>query len=481
MALPHDPIRVYAREQPRRPALVFEGEVWSWAELDVAVDRAAAFLDAGVAAGATVAVQGWNHPVFIALREAVYRTGRTFLALSPLATNAEIAHVLRLTQAEVFLRSPELAGCSVPALTWGAPFVVQARTVADRRAEAKTLLLTSGTTGLPKACVRPVQADTARMAAMTETFRLGRAQTHLVAAPLYHSGPAIFQRTHLALGCTTWLEPKFDTARVWAHVAAGHANTAFFVPTHYQKLLANDPGVSAQGIVTWWIAGAPARQALKERIIDRIGEGKLWEFLGSSETGTVSVLRPEEQRKKPGSVGRPPPNVSVRILGEDGTELPPGQVGLIYVRSPMLMTGYLAEEVASGQRRDDYLTVGDMGYLDEDGFLYLSDRRTDLIITGGVNVYPAEVEAALEALPGIKQACVVGLPDETWGSRVVAVLVVHGPVDLDAIQTALAERLSAPKRPKQYHVWEAIPHNAIGKPLRHEVRRKLLEPCVERR
>lgn len=468
MYLPADPTAHHAAERPHEAALLFEDACFSWRDLDEQVARAAGFLDAETPPGCVILLQGWNHPHFIALREAVFRTGRTFAAVSPTAAPAELTHVLRLTGAGLFLRAPQLPPTPVEHVDWNLAFTGAPRAAAGRHGEAKTLLLTSGTTGLPKACVRPVAADEARMASMVRAFGLRPAQTHLVATPLYHSGPTIFQRTHLALGSTLCLSARFDPAEVWAHAAAGRAATAFFVPTHYHRLLRHDAGAPAERIETWWIAGAPASHALKAAVIARIGAGKLWEFLGASETGTVAVMPPADHLRKPGSVGRPPAGVAVRILDEEGHEAPTGETGLIYVKSAMLMAGYLGADAPLAQWHDGFLTVGDLGRVDAEGFVYLSDRRTDLIITGGVNVYPAEVEAALLAFPGVHEAAVVGEPDEEWGQRVVA--VIAGTADVDKLTDFLFDRLSPAKRPKRIEVWPALPHNAIGKPLRSEVR-----------
>lgn len=471
--LPADPIAHHAAAKPGATAVAFLDDRYTWSALEDLVRRAAGFLDGTAPAGATIVTQGWNHPYFIALREAVFRTGRTFAAVSPAATDEEIGHVLKLTGAAMFLRAPDLHATAHRHADWSEAFAGPGRESPDRRAQAHNLLLTSGTTGLPKGCLRGVAADTTRMQSMVATFGLRPGQTHLVATPLYHSGPSIFQRTHLALGSPLRLTAKFDPAEVWRLAAAGEANTAFFVPTHYHRLLRHDPGLAVDAIETWWIAGAPASAALTEAVIRRIGEGKLWEFLGSSETGTVSVMRPEDHLRKRGSVGKPPPGVDVRILDDEGHELPAGETGLIYVKSGMLMAGYLGADAPQALRRDEYLSVGDLGRLDDEGFLYLSDRRTDLIISGGVNVYPAEVEAALLAYPGVHEAAVVGEPDEEWGARVIAV-IGGGDVDVEKLQVFLAERLSPAKRPKRVEVWPALPHNAIGKPLRSEVRKTLL-------
>ncbi len=473
MHLPHDPAAAWAAEIPDSTAIRAADATWTWRDLHAAVNRAAGWLDRSAPEGAVVVLQGWNEPAFIALREAIYRTGRTYAAVSPQATEEEVRHVLRLTGAAVFLRAGDLPTHGIDAVPFDEPFQGPAVDVPDRRAQARTLLLTSGTTGLPKACVRPVKADLVRMESMVRNFNLRPEQTHLTATPLYHSGPTIFQRTHLALGSTTVLHRKFYAEDVWDAVAAGDANTAFFVPTHFHRLLRDDTGVSADRIETWWMAGAPASSALKERVIERIGPGRLWEFLGSSETGTMAIMPPDGHLAHRGSVGKPPAGVEVRIVDEAGNDLPPNEIGTLYVRSGMLMTGYLGDDAPAAQWRDGFLSVGDLGYVDAEGYVYLADRRTDLIISGGVNVYPAEVEAVLEAHPHIHEACVVGEPDEEWGSRVVAVIVESESVSDDDILAFVRQRLSPAKRPKRIVRRSALPHNAIGKPLRSEVRKEI--------
>lgn len=474
MLLPTDPIASFVSSIPNGIAISFGDRSVSWRELDDLTQRAATYLDLNAPENAIILLQSWNAPEFISLREAVYRTGRIFGAISPAAPDAEVAHVLALTNAALFFRSPSISG-SIPAIHLGDAFQPLAKMVPDRRTNARTLLLTSGTTGLPKACLRPVSADFTRMQSTIASYGLHAGQKHLVATPLYHSGPSIFQRTHMALGSTTFLDEKFNAAKVWGHVARGEANTAFFVPTHFHRLLRDDPGTPAEYIQTWWMAGAPAAPALKESVIRRMGEGKLWEFLGSSETGTVSVMPPAGHLAHRGSVGQAPKGVDIRIYQDDGTPCSPGEIGLIYVKSGMLMQGYLGADAPAALWRDGYLSVGDLGYLDTDGYLYLSDRRTDLIISGGVNVYPAEVEAAILAFPGVQAAAVIGEPDAEWGATLTAVIAEFHPLDLEALRNHLKIRLAPAKRPKRVVVWPEIPHNAIGKPLRGEVRKIILK------
>ncbi len=478
--LPQDPIAHWSQQRPQAIALRTPQAAWTWAQLEDAVRRASRFLEETVPAGATVLLQGWNDAHLIVLREAIYRSGLGYGAVSPQAAAPELRHLMTLTGASLLLAAPDMTVPEgVRALAWDAWENLPPDTTdldPALRERARTLLFTSGTTGLPKACERPVAADAARMASMVKTFSLRAEQSHLVAAPLYHSGPTIFQRTHMALGSPTVLEPRFSATAVWAHVRDGRAQTAFFVPTHYHRLLREDPGGDASSIKTWWIAGAPAGAALKARIVERVGPGRLWEFLGSSETGTMAVMPPDGHLARPGSVGRPPAGVEVRILDDEGDELPVGESGLIYVRSGMLMRGYLGVDASAAQWRDGFLTVGDIGYADADGYVYLSDRRTDLILSGGVNVYPAEVEAVLAGVPGVHEACVVGEPDEEWGERVVAVLVAEPDVRDEDLDRHVRELLSPAKRPRRYVRRPEIPHNAIGKPLRAAVRASLEEP-----
>jgi acyl-CoA synthetase (AMP-forming)/AMP-acid ligase II len=250
--------------------------------------------------------------------------------------------------------------------------------------------------------------------------------------------------------------PRFD-ARAFAS-AAMDATVAFLVPTQVERLVALGAPLRLRALV---VAGAPFPPATRRRVLELLGPGRLWEFYGSSETGTISVLPPGAQERaldEPGFVGWPPPGVEVRAEAD----------GELFVRAETVMRDYLGADSATC--RDGFLSVGDLGRVTADGGVVLVDRKHDTIITGGVNVYPAEVERAIAEHPSVAGAVVCSLPDAEWGEIVVA--LVAGDVTEEALRAFLRERVAAYKIPKRmlFVAPGDLPVGASGKPLRRAAR-----------
>ncbi len=320
-----------------------------------------------------------------------------------------------------------------------------------------TLLFTSGTTGRPKGCLRTPEAEAARARELMATYRLSRDDVHLIVCPLAHSAPGIFLRAARAAGARTILLPRFDARGFLADVARFRASVFFLVPTQVERLLALPDAERAaadlSSVRAWIVAGAPFAPASKRRLLEWLGPGKLWEFYGSTETGTVTVLPPEAQPGPPACVGWPQPGTDLRVVDPTGAheDVTPGEVGEIYVRGPAVMTAYLEGDQQT--RLGDHLSVGDLGRVLPDGALVLVDRKHDLIITGGVNVYPADVERALCEHPDVAGAVVTGVPDPDWGERVVALVAPRpdaaAPPTAATLLAFLHARIAAYKIPKQ--------------------------------
>jgi len=334
-----------------------------------------------------------------------------------------------------------------------------------------TLLYTSGTTGRPKGCVRSAEQEAARARELIDTYSITGDDVHLIGCPLAYSAPHSFLRAARAAGAATALLPRFTAAGFLEAVAASRATIFFLVPTQLQRLVSLPPEIrddadlsSVRAVV---VAGAPMSTALRREAVAWLGQGRLWEFYGSSETGTISVLRPDAQLLHPDSVGRAAPGVEIRV---DHTADAPGE---IFVRSPTVMSGYwnpITGAVEWPGSSDGYLSVGDLGHIDKRGYLHLVDRLHDTIITGGVNVYPAEVERALALHPDVEAAVVVGLADADWGQRVVALVVRADGSSLseEAVRQHLRANLAPHKVPKQigFVGHEEIPRTPSGKPMR---------------
>ena len=359
----------------------------------------------------------------------------------------------------------------------------------DQPLAGDTMLYTSGTTGRPKGVLRPMAAD------MPPPSRVGRGgmmmlqtylggepdRVHLVAAPLYHSGPVSYCEGASLLGADVVLMDGWDAAE-FLHLIETHAVTStFVVPIHFVRLLKLAPEARARydlSSLRLVVHGAaPTAIEVKRKMIEWFGP-ILFEFYGGTEGGGISISSPEWLRK-PGSVGRPyNPAVKVHILDDAGAPCPTGREGTVYFRQPDAVTYKDDPEKTKDAHRGDLLTLGDIGYLDEDGYLFLCDRRADVIVTGGVNVYPAQIESVLLDHPAIADCCVVGAPDDEWGEAVYAVVQLRPGVALDDAMTDdlrqwSRERLAGYQVPRAFHAVDELPRTETGKMARQVVRASL--------
>ncbi|MGH3372335.1 MAG: class I adenylate-forming enzyme family protein, partial [Nocardioidaceae bacterium] len=283
---------------------------------------------------------------------------------------------------------------------------------------------------------------------------------HLVLSPLYHSAPLRFAwGTLLAGGRIVAPGAGFDPASATRAIVEHRPTTMFCVPAHLQRLFAHWDEVGAPDLSSFRLvahAGAACPPPVKRRLVESFPAGSTWEFYGSTE-GQFTACRSEEWLDRPGTVGRARPGRSLSV-DRDGTiwcTVPP-HARFSYWRAPE-KTAATWREAADGPA----FTVGDLGRLDAEGYLYLEGRREDLVISGGVNVYPVEVEHALGEHPGVTAVAVFGVDDERWGQRVCAAVV--GNVSAAELDAFAAERLSPPKRPKEYFLVDELPHTATGK------------------
>jgi long-chain acyl-CoA synthetase len=329
--------------------------------------------------------------------------------------------------------------------------------------------VTSGTTGAPKGVWSGLLDEPQARALLDEERDLwgfSPDDVNLVLSPLHHSAPLRFATgTLLAGGRVVVPGGGFDPAVVTAAIEAERPSTMFCVPTHLQRLFAHwdesgVPDLSSFRLVAH--AGAACPPAVKERLVELFPDGSTWEFYGSTE-GQFTACRSEEWRAHPGTVGRARPGRTL-LLDDDGTIwcTVPEHAQFIYWRAPKKTTSAW-RDTPHGRA----FTVGDLGRLDDDGYLYLDGRREDLVISGGVNVYPVEVENVLRAADGVVDVAVFGVADEQWGQRVCAAVV--GDVDHDVLRSLARERLSPPKRPKDYVAVDALPMTATGKLRRLEL------------
>lgn len=456
-----------------------------------AAHAVAALRAAGVPAdagpGAIVASLCGNNAAAVAARDAATAHGVIHAPINPRLAAPEIAWLLAHTRPRALLVDRDhaalaatlTAGLAVPLIVLDdhppspAPTRGDLRDLYATRAGA-TLLFTSGTTGRPKGCVRTEPRDAARLAELRASYALATDDVHLITCPLAHSAPGSFLRACRGVGARTVIQSAFRPRAFLDAIAAHRATVFFLVPTQWQRLLALPDEQRARAdlssVRAAIVAGAPITPDAKARIIDWLGPGKLFEFYGSSETGTVTVAGPDDHLAHPGSVGRPPPGVTVTLRD-----------GEVFVDSPALMDGYLRDDGAV-DARPGAISVGDLATVDAGGWLTLVDRKHDTIISGGLNVYPAEVERALAEHPDVAGAVAFGVPDADLGQRVAAVVAARPGARLDpaALLAFLRARLAGYKLPRALAVCalDDLPIGSSGKALRRAARDRFAAALV---
>jgi fatty-acyl-CoA synthase/long-chain acyl-CoA synthetase len=341
-----------------------------------------------------------------------------------------------------------------------------------------TMIYTSGTTGKPKGTVRrPAAAGGSSMVGIVGWVP---DDVYLSTGPLYHSAPLGFMLVVQALGGSVVIQRHFDPED-WLRLVEQHrVTTSFSAPTPVRRIVDLPEEVRAKydtSSMQRLIANAaPWPFELKKKYVERINDTSLFEVYGSTELGVNTILVPADQMRKPGSCGKPLPEVDIVLVDEDGNEITtPMQAGELFVRSDATFATYYKDpDKYERSKRGDFLSVGDIAYFDDEGFFYICDRKSDMIISGGVNIYPAEIEAVLVAHPDIADAAVFGVPNEEWGEAVHAVVTGYeggAPVPADdVLQAFCREHLASYKVPRSFSSMGEIPRSASGKILKRELR-----------
>ena len=341
-----------------------------------------------------------------------------------------------------------------------------------------TIPYTSGTTGKPKGVLLSQRSRTLlAFAAAAEYGCFAPEDCFLAMTPMNYGGGLAFPMAALLMGGSVELMDRFDAVGVLDKLKFGGITGLFMVPTHFHEIFALDKSVLDRyrrpPIKAIIANAAPLPQAMKEKIVPYFGETVLFEVYSSTEAGLVSNLRPADQLRKQSCVGLPQPHTRVKILNEEGLECGPDEVGELFSISPYLFNGYWnrPEETARAFR-DGWVSVGDLARRDEEGYLYIVDRKKDMVISGGENIYPREIEEVLLHHPAIAEVAVVGVPDDKWGERLSAFVVLRSgaSLQLDEMMAFATDHIARYKIPKALCILDALPRNANGKILKTELR-----------
>ncbi|MGU3584586.1 class I adenylate-forming enzyme family protein [Rhodococcus sp. C26F] len=467
------------------PALIHEDRVVSFAEFDELTDRLGnALLAGGLTAGDRVAVLMPNGIDGVVAYYAIAKAGLVRVPLNVRETASEHAYKIDDSQARALIHAGDppasvevmITADELPGLIAGAspgPCDIRREQDAPFR-----LAYTGGTTGKPKAVVLTTRSELAEVANFLVDLlpNLRPDSVMLHAAPITHGSGAFFL-PHLVKGAPNVILPKFTSAAFLEAAQKYRATTTFMVPTMIALLL-EDPDTATADLTLERLCygGAPIATSVLQRGLDLLGP-VFAQLYGQAEAPlAITCLQPwEHTPERLTSAGKPYTFVEVQIRDTDGNVLGPGEVGEVLTRGPHTMSRYWRRPEATAEtiEPDGWLHTGDIGRWDDDGYLHLLDRRHDVIISGGFNVYPREVEDALLTHPSVIEAAVVGLPDDKWGERVAAAVVTRSETHPEEILEFCADRLAGFKRPRAIEIWPAIPTSPVGKSLRREVRDRM--------
>ncbi len=484
-----------SEQRPDRLALLeSDGRAWSAGALAARCHQLVHALRArGLHHGDAVAVLLPNGEPLVSTLLAVMQAGWHWVPINTSLTASEVAWILADSGARAFLADERYAEVAAAATREaGLPGSLRFEALcADSpthrpgdRLAGQFMQYTSGTTGRPKAVQRATPAlDPDQMAALLAPnlarydITAGGDHVHLVTSPMYHMAPLSFGLFSLHFGHPVVLMDRFDPEASLALIERHRVTTTHMVPTQLHRLMllpeATRRRYDVSSLRHVMHAAAPCPVELKRRLIEWWGP-VVYEYYGASEGGGT-LVRAAEWLERPGTVGRPWPGAGVRVLDDEGKDLPPGEVGTVYLKLMMEFAYKGDPEKTQASRRGEWFTVGDMGWLDADGYLFLSDRKIDMIISGGVNVYPAEIEAALLAHPEVGDAAAFGVPSEEWGEAVKAVVEpAPGAAPSEALRARLLAhcraRLAAYKCPRTLDFTDALPRDANGKLYKRKLR-----------
>ena len=454
-------LTLHAERTPDAPALVHEDRVTRYADLEQAANRLARrFAGLGVVEGDFVTLGLGNGRAFVEALFACWKLGATPQPVSPRLPKAEREAILALVAPKLVVDEALDASDE------------SSEPLPDRVSRYRMAICSGGSTGRPKVVVDHIRAECDPEARFHDQ---PPGTSILVPGPLYHSAPLINCLSVLLGGGKVVAMTRFEPAESLRLIEQHRLALAIFVPTMMVRIW-KLPREEREAFDLSSLARVVSSSAflpewLRREWIEWIGPDRVWEAYGGSERIVGTLISGREWLARPGSVGRVSEGRKIKIVGPDGETLPPGEIGDVYGLPPG-GPGSTYHYLGAEPRRlaDGWETLGDMGYLDEDGFLYLVDRRTDLVITGGANVYPAEVEGAIESHPAVVACAVIGLPDDDLGAVVHAIVQIAEPVSEEELRRHVEERLVRYKVPRSFELVREMLKDDAGKVRRAALR-----------
>jgi long-chain acyl-CoA synthetase len=498
-------LRPYVEARPDEPAVTDERGTTTWREFEARVDRLAGALRAiGLVSGDTIAIHSGNRREYFELMSAATHIGLHYALVNWHWTADELKYVLADSGARALFSEDAFADVAVEAAV-DTPFRIGIGAVPgfqpyeeflaggpdgepSDQVLGSPMVYTSGTTGRPKGVRRKLTAPGAPLEIMTlmaggfgEILRVPEAGRSLLAGPVYHSAQWLWSYGLLCAGRSVVMRPRFDPEETLRLIEEHRITNVHLVPTQFVRLLRLDEATrrsyDLSSLAAVWHGAAPCSPEVKRRMIDWLGP-IVYEYYGSTEASLNTVVSSEEWLTRPGTVGRRLPMTEVHVLREDGTPAGVGERGQLwfrYTNGDEIEYWGDPDKTASVHREGGLFTTGDIGYLDEDGYLFLSDRAIDMIISGGVNIYPAEIEGVLITHPAVRDVAVFGVPDEEFGEQIKAAVELedgHEPSDALASDLIAFSRraLAGYKAPRSVDFLAALPRTPTGKLYKRLIR-----------
>jgi acyl-CoA synthetase (AMP-forming)/AMP-acid ligase II len=469
-------VRQAAMRDPGRVAVIDEQGPRTYGEL---LDRSSRLaLALPVKAGDRVGVLCRNSAAMIETLVAATIVGADPVMINTGLSGAQLAKVTADQELKVIVHDEEFAGLLPDFSEIGIPVGLLDKMIADVPAGTKlrpperpgrTIVLTSGTTGVPKGARRPTPGGFGPLCSIIDRIPLRAGTRVMIAAPLFHTWGFAGLQIALALRATIVLRRRFDPAAVLDMMTREACTALIAVPVMLQNIMEVADGARPPVSVVA-VSGSALPGGLATRFMDRYGE-VLYNLYGSTEASWVSIATPADLRFAPDTAGRPPHGTAVAVLDEAGRPVPQGTTGRLFAGNEMLFEGYT--NGTGREMRDGMIATGDVGHLDEGGRIYVDGREDDMIVSGGENVFPAEVEGLLADLAGVREVAVIGVPDDEFGQRLAAFVVLQADsaLDADAVREHVRQHRARFCVPRDVVFLTELPRNATGKVLKRELPR----------